>query len=58
MVSLSPTHTFSKYINPEELVGFFTKPLAQGARPWISQTYAHGLPTRVEADIRGLAYVP
>jgi hypothetical protein len=38
------THTFSKYINPDELVGFFEKPLAPGARPWISRTYAHGLP--------------
>ncbi|KAH9970987.1 S-adenosyl-L-methionine-dependent methyltransferase [Lactifluus volemus] len=52
------THTFSKFINPEELVGFFTKPLEQGARPWISRTYAYGLPTRVEAELRGLAYVP
>ncbi|KAH9970983.1 S-adenosyl-L-methionine-dependent methyltransferase [Lactifluus volemus] len=52
------THTFSKIINPEEPVGFFTKPLEQGARPWISRTYAYGLPTRVEAELRGLAYVP
>jgi len=52
------THTFSKYINPDELVDFFTKPLAPGARPWISRTYAHGLPTRTEAEVRGIVYVP
>ena len=52
------THTFSKFVNPEELVGFFAKPLAQGARPWISRTYSHGLPTRTEAEVRGIVYVP
>ncbi|KAI9440848.1 ubiquinone biosynthesis O-methyltransferase [Lactarius indigo] len=52
------THTFSKYINPDELVGFFTKPLAPGAIPWISRTYAHGLPMRTEAEVRGIMYVP
>ena len=52
------THTFSKFVNPDELVGFFAKPLTQGARPWISRTYAHGLPTRVEAEVRGIVYVP
>ncbi|KAI0000829.1 S-adenosyl-L-methionine-dependent methyltransferase [Russula compacta] len=43
------THTFSKFINPEELIRF---------HPWISRTYAHGLPTRVEAELRGIVYVP
>jgi 2-polyprenyl-6-hydroxyphenyl methylase/3-demethylubiquinone-9 3-methyltransferase len=52
------THTFSKFVNPDELAGFFAKPLTQGARPWISRTYAHGLPTRVEAEVRGIVYVP
>jgi 2-polyprenyl-6-hydroxyphenyl methylase/3-demethylubiquinone-9 3-methyltransferase len=52
------THTFSKFVNPEELVDFFTKPLMPGARPWISRTYAHGLPTRVEAEVRGIVYLP
>ncbi|KAI9458394.1 3-demethylubiquinone-9 3-methyltransferase [Lactarius psammicola] len=52
------THTFSKFVNPDELVGFFAKPLAPGARPWISRTYAHGLPTRTEAEVRGIMYVP
>jgi 2-polyprenyl-6-hydroxyphenyl methylase/3-demethylubiquinone-9 3-methyltransferase len=52
------THTFSKFVNPDELVGFFVKPFTQGARPWISRTYAHGLPTRVEAEVRGIVYVP
>jgi 2-polyprenyl-6-hydroxyphenyl methylase/3-demethylubiquinone-9 3-methyltransferase len=52
------THTYSKFVNPEELVGFFSKPLVPGARPWISRTYAHGLPTRVEAEVRGIVYLP
>ncbi|KAI0291039.1 S-adenosyl-L-methionine-dependent methyltransferase [Multifurca ochricompacta] len=52
------THTFSKFINPDELIGFFTKPLNEGGRPWISRTYAYGLPTRVEAEVRGIVYVP
>jgi polyprenyldihydroxybenzoate methyltransferase/3-demethylubiquinol 3-O-methyltransferase len=52
------THTYSKFINPDELVGFFEKPLVLGARPWISRTYAHGLPTRTEAEVRGIVYVP
>ena len=51
------THTFSKYVNPEELVGFFAKPLTPDTRPWISRTYAHGLPTRVEGELRGLIYI-
>ncbi|KAN0109640.1 ubiquinone biosynthesis O-methyltransferase [Russula decolorans] len=52
------THTFSKFVSPGELVDFFTKPLTPGARPWISRTYAHGLPTRLEAEVRGIVYVP
>lgn len=49
------THTFSKYINPFELVDFFAEPFS--TRPWISRTY-DGLPTRKEAEVRGMIYVP
>jgi len=52
------THTFSKFVSPGELIDFFTKPISPGARPWISRTYAHGLPTRLEAEVRGIVYVP
>ncbi|KAI9509127.1 S-adenosyl-L-methionine-dependent methyltransferase [Russula earlei] len=52
------THTFSKFVDADELIGFFARPLARGARPWISRTYAHGLPTRAEAEVRGIAYIP
>jgi polyprenyldihydroxybenzoate methyltransferase/3-demethylubiquinol 3-O-methyltransferase len=52
------THTFSKFVSPGELIDFFTKPLTPGARPWISRTYSHGLPTRLEAEVRGIVYVP
>lgn len=52
------THTFSKFVSPGELVDFFTKPLTAGARPWISRTYSQGLPTRLEAEVRGIVYVP
>ncbi|KAH9044023.1 3-demethylubiquinone-9 3-methyltransferase [Lactarius hengduanensis] len=58
LLTIRGTHTFSKFINPDELVGFFAKPLVPGARPWISRTYAHGLPTRTEAEVRGIVYVP
>ncbi|KAH7890831.1 S-adenosyl-L-methionine-dependent methyltransferase [Phlebopus sp. FC_14] len=58
------THTYSKFVNPSELVNFFQKylspPLDGGSiqRPWITRTYEHGLPTRSEAEVRGLVYVP
>jgi len=58
------THTYSKFINPSELVSFFSKysspspnPEVPG-KPWITRTYDHGLPTRTEAEVRGLIYVP
>ncbi|KAF8448956.1 S-adenosyl-L-methionine-dependent methyltransferase [Boletus edulis BED1] len=58
------THTYSKFINPLELVSFFSKysspspnPEVSG-KPWVSRTYEHGLPTRTEAEVRGLIYVP
>ena len=54
----SLAHTFSKFVNSGELVGFFVKAVTEGARPWISRTYVHGLPTHVEAEVRGVVYVP
>lgn len=67
------THTYSKFVNPSELVSFFQKyrsPLPESSapspsdantqtssRPWIAQTHSI-LPTRTEAEIRGLVYVP
>jgi 2-polyprenyl-6-hydroxyphenyl methylase/3-demethylubiquinone-9 3-methyltransferase len=52
------TQSFSKFVNPYELIGFFAKTLTQGARPWISRTYAHWLLTDVEAEMRGIVYIP
>ncbi|KAH7909557.1 S-adenosyl-L-methionine-dependent methyltransferase, partial [Hygrophoropsis aurantiaca] len=69
------THTYSKFINPAELIEFFagyrspvSSPLAAPSssasaslppnRPWITRTYADGLPTRTEAEVRGLMYLP
>ena len=58
------THTHSKFINPSELVSFFSKYSSPSAnpevpgKPWITRTYDHGLPTRTEAEVRGLIYVP
>jgi len=52
------THTHSKYVNPSELMEFFCKPLTPSAsRPWISRLY-DGAPTRSEAEVRGMMYVP
>jgi polyprenyldihydroxybenzoate methyltransferase / 3-demethylubiquinol 3-O-methyltransferase len=61
------THTFSKFVKPSELISFFQEypkldvsqaSSALGSRPWITRTYSHGLPTRTEAEIRGIIYVP
>jgi len=63
------THTFSKYIDPSELISFFqnyrpsssspsTPTKCAPPRPWITRTYAHGLPTRSEAEVRGIVYIP
>lgn len=69
------THTYSKFINPSELISFFqtyrsspssfSVPTDSGhigsdasGRPWITRTYAHGLPTRSEAEVRGIVYLP
>jgi len=62
------THTHSKFINPSELVDFFTKPMASAlasadelpglrTKPWISRLY-DGVPTRQEAEVRGMVYLP
>lgn len=47
------THTHSKFVNPSELLDFFAKQ----PQPWISRLYGD-LPSRLEAEIRGLVYVP
>jgi len=65
------THTYSKYINPSELISFFHKyrspsalrlhtapPSEELGRPWITRTYEHGLPTRTEAEVRGMVFIP
>ncbi|THH17780.1 hypothetical protein EW146_g3105 [Bondarzewia mesenterica] len=52
------THTLSKFINPSELVDFFRNLRTPGGQPWISRTYEHGLPTRTEAEVRGILYLP
>ncbi|KAI0766599.1 S-adenosyl-L-methionine-dependent methyltransferase [Trametes elegans] len=64
------THTYSKYINPDEMTEFFlTTPLppatsapaqtttAPASRPWISRLYG-GSPPRTEAEVRGMVYLP
>ncbi|OBZ74147.1 Ubiquinone biosynthesis O-methyltransferase, mitochondrial [Grifola frondosa] len=63
------THTYSKYINPHELLGFFLKPQSSPiaavseapaqapARPWIARLYG-GHPLRTEAETRGIIYLP
>lgn len=53
------THTHSKYINPDELVSFFQDYKSPGsARSWIGSTYEREQPTRTEAEVRGMMYVP
>ncbi|KAF9647411.1 ubiquinone biosynthesis O-methyltransferase [Thelephora ganbajun] len=58
------THTYSKYIKPSELLSFFQEyptrfasKTGEHGRPWITRLY-NGLPSRKEADVRGLIYVP
>jgi len=58
------THTYSKFINPSEIVSFFSTYSSPSpnrefpGKPWITRTYEHGLPARTEAEVRGLIYVP
>ncbi|KLO12722.1 3-demethylubiquinone-9 3-methyltransferase [Schizopora paradoxa] len=47
------THTHSKFVNPSELLDFFTK----SPQAWISRLYG-GSPSRHQAEIRGLVYLP
>ncbi|KAF8659871.1 hypothetical protein AX16_001755 [Volvariella volvacea WC 439] len=55
------THTYSKFVNPSELVEFFQdyhKTMGSEV-PWISPHIPkNGQPTRTEAEIRGLIYNP
>ncbi|RPD57524.1 ubiquinone biosynthesis O-methyltransferase [Lentinus tigrinus ALCF2SS1-7] len=53
------THTWSKYINPEEMTDFFLQhdSIPASSRPWISRLYG-GAPARIEAEIRGMIYLP
>ncbi|KAF5387339.1 hypothetical protein D9757_005768 [Collybiopsis confluens] len=59
------THTYSKFINPSELLDFFhefrspstPQDAETQARPWISRLY-DGQPTRKEAELRGMIYNP
>jgi 2-polyprenyl-6-hydroxyphenyl methylase/3-demethylubiquinone-9 3-methyltransferase len=47
--SVSPgTHTYDKFINPDELVQFFREDMR-----WF-----RGRPTRLNAEIRGIIYLP
>ncbi|KAL0575965.1 Hexaprenyldihydroxybenzoate methyltransferase, mitochondrial [Marasmius crinis-equi] len=54
------THTYSKYIKPSELIQYFQEYRSPGSNSpsWISRTYEGGLPTRKEAEVRGLVYNP
>ena len=59
------THTYSKFIKPSELLSFFQEyPTPRFAsntgeheKPWVTRLY-NGLPSRNEAEARGLIYVP
>ncbi|TFY65676.1 hypothetical protein EVG20_g5421, partial [Dentipellis fragilis] len=53
------THTYSKFVNPGELVDFFARhgTTEAGGQPWISRTFG-GQPARREAEVRGMVYVP
>ncbi|KAF5328893.1 hypothetical protein D9611_014261 [Ephemerocybe angulata] len=52
------THTYSKYINPEELIDFFKNhPESNPAQKWISPEATSYLP-RHQAELKGLIYNP
>ncbi|TDL23608.1 ubiquinone biosynthesis O-methyltransferase [Rickenella mellea] len=52
------THTYNKFVKPSELVDFFCKPVSSSeSKPWITRLY-DGSPTRREAEVRGIVYVP
>ncbi|KAI0065541.1 ubiquinone biosynthesis O-methyltransferase [Artomyces pyxidatus] len=52
------THTYSKFVNPSELISFFQNyhflETDGDPHPWIR----HPEPTRREAEVRGLVYLP
>ncbi|KAF8634559.1 hypothetical protein AX17_004149 [Amanita inopinata Kibby_2008] len=57
------THTYSKFIKPSELIGFFQTYRSSLdsnseniSRPWINPQLEY--PTRTEAEVRGLIYNP
>lgn len=52
------THTYSKFVRPEELTQFFCEHRSSPEeRPWISRLHG-GIPARTEAETRGMIYVP
>lgn len=60
------THTYSKYINPKELVAYFQEHRTNpSSPPWISRLHQYNQslfpsshPSRQEAEVRGLVYQP
>ncbi|THH19596.1 hypothetical protein EUX98_g8742 [Antrodiella citrinella] len=53
------THTYTKYVNPSEVISFFQAYRSQDEHgtPWIGRL-ANGVPARIEAETRGMIYVP
>ncbi|PCH44345.1 ubiquinone biosynthesis O-methyltransferase [Wolfiporia cocos MD-104 SS10] len=52
------THTYSKFVNPSELLDFFASASSlESDRPWISRLF-DGVPARTEAETRGIVFVP
>lgn len=52
------THTYAKYINPDELEGFFrtyTSSTGGVERPWIT---GNGPAPRTQMEVRGMVYLP
>ncbi|KAK7048149.1 mitochondrial ubiquinone biosynthesis O-methyltransferase [Favolaschia claudopus] len=49
------THTYSKFIRPEELTAFF-RAYPNSTSPWINAGL--GSPTRTQAEVRGMVYDP
>jgi polyprenyldihydroxybenzoate methyltransferase/3-demethylubiquinol 3-O-methyltransferase len=60
------THTHSKYVNPHELIDFFSKHRSTAdSRPWITKAHQYNqsvlpvaVPSRHEAEVRGLIWEP
>ncbi|CCM01818.1 uncharacterized protein FIBRA_03886 [Fibroporia radiculosa] len=52
------THTYSKYINPNELIDYFHQYKGPEREvPWITRL-VNGIPLRTEAETRGMVYLP